>query len=164
MPRGAIRNDRARELQGQRAGFVSRAAAGAIDIAAIFGMYVLVLFVVGLLRFLLTEEPLKLPRPDLIVTIILFNLLGVVMFSTAWSGSGRTIGDDIVGLRVVTATGDDVTSGRALARALILAVTVGLALVPAIWSKRNNGLHDWLCRTTVVYAWRPRSLESRPHE
>jgi len=41
---------------------------------------------------------------------------------------------------------------------------VGLALVPAIWSKRNNGLHDWLCRTTVIYAWRPRSLESRPHE
>ena len=164
MPRGTIRNTRARELQGQRAGFVSRVAAGAIDAGAIFLMYVGVLAVVGVIRFLLTDEDLHLPRPDPAVSVIVIGVIAVMVLSTAWSGSGRTLGDDAVGLRVITASGDNLSSRRALARALLVVCTAGLVLLTALVSKRNNGVHDWLCRTTVIYDWRPRSMETRPPE
>jgi uncharacterized RDD family membrane protein YckC len=164
VPRGTIRNTRARELQGQRAGFVSRLSSGAIDAGAIFAMYVGVLFVLALVRFLLTREDLHLPRPDPMVSVLVIGVIAVMVLSTAWSGSGRTLGDDAVGLRVVTATGGDLSSRRALARALLVVCTAGLVLLTALVSKRNNGVHDWLCRTTVIYDWRPRAMESRPPE
>jgi uncharacterized RDD family membrane protein YckC len=165
VARGTIRNTRSRELQGRRAGFVSRVVAGAVDGAVIFGMYVGLLAAVGIVRFLLTDEKLHIPRPDPLVTFLVIGILAVIVLSTAWSGSGRTIGDDVVGLRVVTATGGDVTSGRAFVRALVVVGTLGLCLLTALVSRRNNGFHDWLCRTAVVYEWRPRLVsESRPSE
>jgi uncharacterized RDD family membrane protein YckC len=164
VPRGEIRNTRARESQGLRAGLASRLAAGVIDAAVIFGTYVGVLFVVGLLRFLFDDESLHLPRPDRLVTVVAIIVIGVIELSTAWSGSGRTVGDDVVGLRVVTADGDDLSSGRAFSRAVLVMFTAGLVLLTALVSKRNNGVHDWLCRTAVVYDWHPQSRKSRPPE
>ena len=90
---------------------MSRVVAGAVDAAVIFGIYVGVLAVVGIVRFLLTDEKLHMPRPDPLVTVVVIGILAVIVLSTAWSGNGRTIGDDVVGLRVVTASGGDVTSG-----------------------------------------------------
>jgi uncharacterized RDD family membrane protein YckC len=160
VPRGTIRNTRARDLQGHRAGFVSRLVAGAIDGAVIFAVFVGILLVVGVLRFLLTDESLHLPRPDPWVSVVVIGVVGLAVLSTAWSGSGRTIGDDVVGLRVVTATGSELSSRRALVRALLVVATAGLVLFTALVSRRNNGVHDWLCRTTVIYDWRPRAMES----
>ncbi len=165
MARGAIRNTRSRELQGRRAGFVSRVVAGVIDGAVIFGVYVALLFAVGVVRFLVSDAKLHLPRPDPWVSIVLLALLAVTLLSTAWSGSGRTVGDDVVGLRVVTASGDELSSSRALVRALIVVGTAGLCLLTAIVSRHNNGVQDWVCRTAVVYDWRPRLVsQSRPPE
>ncbi len=162
MPRGEIRNTRARESQGLRAGIASRLAAGVIDAAVIFGTFIGVLCVVALLRFLFDNESLHLPRPDRLVTVLSIIVIGVIELSTAWSGSGRTVGDDVVGLRVVTANGEVVSSGRAFARVVLVMITGGLVLLTALVSKRNNGVHDWLCRTAVVYDWRPQSRSSRP--
>jgi len=162
VPRGEIRNTRARDSQGLRAGIASRLAAGVIDAAVIFGTFVGVLCVVALLRFLFDHESLHLPRPDRLVTVISIIVIGVIELSTSWSGSGRTVGDDVVGLRVVTANGGIVSSGRAFVRAVLVMITGGLVLLTALVSKRNNGVHDWLCRTAVVYDWRPQSRRSRP--
>jgi uncharacterized RDD family membrane protein YckC len=164
VPRGEIRNTRARESQGLRAGIASRLAAGAVDVAVIFGTFIGVLCVVALLRFLFDHESLHLPRPDRLVTVVSIVVIGVIELSTAWSGSGRTVGDDVVGLRVVTSSGGVVRTRRAFVRAVLVMLTGGLVLLTALVSKRNNGVHDWLCRTAVVYDWRPRphSRESRP--
>jgi len=99
---------------------------------------------------------------DRLVTVISIIVIGVIELSTSWSGSGRTVGDDVVGLRVVTANGGIVSSGRAFVRAVLVMITGGLVLLTALVSKRNNGVHDWLCRTAVVYDWRPQSRRSRP--
>ena len=162
MPRGRSATRAARESQGLRAGIASRLAAGAIDGAVIFGTFIGALCVVALLRFLFDHESLHLPRPDRLVTVLSIIVIGVIELSTAWSGSGRTIGDDFVGLRVVRANGDAVSSGRAFARAVLVMITGGLVLLTALVSRRNNGVHDWLCRTAVVYDWRPQSRQSRP--
>jgi len=164
VPRGEIRNTRARESQGRRAGFASRLAAGAIDAGVIFGTYIGVLFVVGVLRFLFDNESLHLPRPDRGVTVVVIIVIGVIELSTAWSGSGRTVGDDVVGLRVITASGATLGSGRAFVRAVLVMGTLGLVLLTVLVSKRNNGVHDWLCGTTVIYEWRPQHRQTRPPE
>jgi uncharacterized RDD family membrane protein YckC len=145
-----------------RAGIASRLAAGAIDAAVIFGTFVGVLCVVALLRFLFDNESMHLPRPDRLVTVVAIVVIGVIELSTAWSGSGRTVGDSVVGLRVVMADGSPVSSRRAFVRAVLVMCTLGFVLVTVIVSKRNNGVHDWLCRTAVVYDWRPQSRHSRP--
>src|SRR5206468_2103616 len=108
------------------------------------------------------NERLHLPRPEPWVSVLLLGALGVMVLSTAWSGSGRTVGDDVVGLRVVTASGGEVGSSRAFVRAVLVVATGGLVLLTALVSRRNNGIHDWLCRTAVVYDWRPRAMETRP--
>jgi uncharacterized RDD family membrane protein YckC len=163
VPRGEIRNTRARESQGLRAGIASRLAAGAIDGAVIFGTFVGVLCVVALVRYLFDNESMHLPRPDRLVTVVAIVVIGVIELSTAWSGSGRTVGDSVVGLRVVMAAdGGPVGSRRAFVRAVLVMVTLGFVLVTVFVSKRNNGVHDWLCRTAVVYDWRPHSRQSRP--
>jgi uncharacterized RDD family membrane protein YckC len=164
VPRGEIRNTRARESQGLRAGIASRLAAGVIDAAVIFGTFIGVLFVVALLRFLFDDESMHLPRPDRAVTVIAIIVIGVIELSTAWSGSGRTIGDDVVGLRVVMADGRTLNTARAFARAVLVMITGGLVLLTALVSRRNNGVHDWLCRTAVIYEWRPHSRQNRPAE
>jgi uncharacterized RDD family membrane protein YckC len=164
VPRGEIRNARARESQGLRAGIASRLAAGLIDAAVIFGTFIGVLCVIGLLRFLFDNESMHLPRPDRAVSVVAIIVIGVLELSTAWSGSGRTLGDDVVGLRVVMANGESVSSGRAFARAVLVMITGGLVLLTALVSRRNNGVHDWLCRTAVVYDWRPQSRRSGPAE
>ena len=41
-------------------------------------------------------------------------------------------------------------------------ITGGLVLVTVLVSRRNNGVHDWLCRTAVVYDWRPPSRNPDP--
>jgi uncharacterized RDD family membrane protein YckC len=164
VPRGEIRNTRARESQGLRAGIASRLAAGLIDAAVIFGTFVGVLCVVALLRFLFDNESMHLPRPDRLVTVFAIVVIGVIELSTAWSGSGRTVGDSVVGLRVTMADGGPVSSLRAFVRAVLVMFTLGLVLLTAIVSRRNNGVHDWFCRTAVVYDWRAHSRHSRPHE
>ena len=67
----AIRNARAREMQGQRAGFVTRCLACAVDVGIVFVLYTAVLFGFALIRFLVTSKPLQLPSPDTWIRIVL---------------------------------------------------------------------------------------------
>jgi uncharacterized RDD family membrane protein YckC len=53
------------------------------------------------------------------------------------------------------------TSRRAFWRAVLAVATLGLGVLLVLVSKRNKSLYDMWCRTGVVYAWRPASLESR---
>ena len=54
---------------------------------------------------------------------------------------------------------------RALTRAVIVVALPGISMLWIIVSRKNAGLHDLVCRTTVIYDWRAHSAaESRPHE
>jgi uncharacterized RDD family membrane protein YckC len=155
---------RAVALQGRRAGFVSRVSAAAIDVMIVFLAFLAVLAGYAVVDYLVTDDPLELPDPGAILSGTGMAVLLIVVLTFAWSGTGRTIGNLAVGLRVVTESGAALRWPRALVRAVVV---VGLPLLSLGWilvSKKNAGWHDIVCRTTVVYDWRARSGQSRPRE
>lgn len=161
-----IESTRALALQGRRAGFVSRVTAAAIDVLIVFVSFFAALAGFAVVRYLLTSDPLDLPDPGAVWSGVGMFVLLVVVLTMFWSASGRTIGDSVVGLRVVAQTGKELRWHRALVRALVV---VFLPMVSMAWilvSRKNAGLHDLVCRTTVIYDWRPRSgrSESRRRE
>ena len=158
---------RAVAMQGLRAGFASRITAAAVDVLVVFIAFLLALAGWAVAVYLVTDDPLDLPDPGAVATGMGMAALLVVVLTVAWSGSGRTIGNSLVGLRVVTERGNDVRWPRALTRAVIVVALPGVSMLWILVSRKNAGVHDLVCRTTVIYDWRPRSpaaVESRPHE
>ena len=88
---------------------------------------------------------------------LLVWILLVVYLTAGWS-TGRTLGKQIMGLRVVRSDGSPLGVLRALLRALLCA-SFFPALLLALVNRRNRGLEDVAFRTVVTYDWLPRSSE-----
>jgi uncharacterized RDD family membrane protein YckC len=162
--KGEIRSERARLAQGERAGFVSQALAAVLDAVVILAIDYGVLFLFALVRMLVTGDKLRVPDPAPGSNAIIVFVIGVLLLSAAWSGSGRAPGMAIVGLRVVGKDGGPLSPGRAFWRALLAVPTLGLGVLWVLVSKRNKSLYDMLCGSAVVYAWRPALSESRQNQ
>ena len=156
-----IRHERARAAQGQRAGFVSQAVAGALDAAWIIVVDFVALAAVGFLRFLVTGEKYRLPQPGPGWNALLVIVIGVLLLWSAWSGSGRAPGMGVIGLRVVGRDGRQLSSRRAFWRAVLGVVTLGLGILWVLVSKKNKSLYDIVCGSAVVYEWRASLPNSR---
>ena len=148
-----VRETRAERLQGTRAGIVSRLSGGLVDAILVFLMYVVALWGVAIVRALGTEHHIHQPQPDRWVTVVLLVALATVYLGAAWSASGRTPGDQLFGLRVVTSAGAPLSGRRAFARAVVCATLGWLGLVWLTGSRRNLALHDRWCGTAVIYDW-----------
>jgi uncharacterized RDD family membrane protein YckC len=148
--------ERAIAMQGRRAGFVSRSASGAIVVAAAIALYFAIVVAWGFIEFLATNEKFKIPHPDQSVSATVVPLLVAILLAFAWSTSGRSVGDGAMGLRVVTVRGERLGLVRALVRAIVLVTFAVPCMLWILVSRKNAGLHDLLCKTTVVYDWKPR--------
>jgi uncharacterized RDD family membrane protein YckC len=145
---------RARTLQGKRAGFVSRVAAAAIDVMIVFVVLLAALGAYAVVDYLFTDDPLNFPDPGVVWNSVVFSVLLVTVLTLAWSGSGRTLGNAAVGLRVLTESGNRPTWRRALLRAMIVVYIPAISMLWILVSRKNAGLHDLVCRTAVIYDWR----------
>jgi uncharacterized RDD family membrane protein YckC len=152
--KGEIRNERSREVQGQRAGFASQALATTLDAVVIFALDFGVLIVVGFLRFLVGDEHFKVPQPGPAGNAALLVVVAVALLGSSWSGSGRAPGMAVMGLRVVGNDGRPLSSRRAFWRAVLAVLTLGLGVIVVAFSRRNRSLYDMVCGSSVVYAWR----------
>jgi uncharacterized RDD family membrane protein YckC len=161
MSRDEIRHERSREAQGTRAGFVSQALAMALDLLNVVVVYFALLLVYGGLRFVVTDSAFAMPQPGKGVNGVLLVAIGWFVLAAAWATSGRALGMGLVGLRVVTAEGEALGRGQSRVRALLVIFTVGLGVVTVLFSRRNKSAYDMICKTAVVYSWRPRLAESR---
>lgn len=148
-----IRDTRAADLQGGRAGFASRVAADAIDFAVVQVIYISILVGLGVVKFLVERKNFSAPAPDVIVTVIAQWLIIVLYLGTNWSSTGRSIGKSILGLRVTNAAGATMSPRRAFLRAALCA-TFWAGLLWIFVSKRNAALQDLVLSTRVVYDWR----------
>lgn len=156
-----IRSERARESQGQRAGFVSQAIGAALDAGWIFVVDFVVLVLYGFLRFLLTDKAYEFPQPGPVLNLLLLFVIGVALLSTAWSGSGRAPGMAVLGLRVVGRDGRRLDPRRAFWRAVLGVATLGLGVLWVLVSRKNKSLYDIVCGSAVVYEWRADLSETR---
>ncbi|MFJ9037230.1 RDD family protein [Streptomyces sp. NPDC102406] len=143
---------RALTAQGRRAGIVSRTVADVIDLGLVsaFCGAALLLYAVG--DYVLTGAPFTLPSPPRPVGAAAAPLIAVGYLTGCWTVAGRTPGKQCAGLRVVRASGDPLTTGRALLRA-VLCVLLPIGLCWVVLSRRNASLQDLVVRTAVLYDW-----------
>jgi len=145
--------ERARAIQGQRAGFVTRLAANVIDMVVVAITWVGFLLFIGLARFI--AHPLHgwhLPEPSTWGSGLTICLLAIVYLTIAWSGTGRSIGKRMAGLRVHGGSGAQLGTGRAAARAALY-VVFPIGFLWVLVSRKNKSLYDVLLATAVVYDW-----------
>jgi uncharacterized RDD family membrane protein YckC len=142
----------ARGYQGQRAGLVSRLLASAIDLAVVVGVVAAGYLGVSMVLFLWNPSKFHFPAPDRAWLLIAG---GVVLFCYLWASwvlSGRTLGDLLLGLRVVNYQGGPLhVYGAALRAALCVVFPIGIFWVAV--SRANRSVADVVLRTSVVYAW-----------
>lgn len=139
-------------IQGRRAGFVTRAAANALDVALVVLLLFAGYLVVAALRFLWHPSSFRFPAPSLELVLTIGGLLLIGYFALAWTAVGRTYGDEVLGLRVVDRRGRRLGGALATARAA-LCVLFPLGLLWVLVSPRNRALQDVVLRTSVVYDW-----------
>jgi uncharacterized RDD family membrane protein YckC len=143
---------RARALQGSRAGFVSRVLAAALDVAVVLLAETAILAFVALIRWVITAGDFEIGQPRGVAAPVLTSALAVIYFGYLWTTTGRTLGEQILGLRTVTEHGSRVPWLRAYVRAcLTVAFPVGLLWI--VISRKNASVQDLLCRTAVIYDW-----------
>ncbi len=135
---------------GRPAGFVTRAAANAVDAALVTAVVALLYAGVAGFRFLLAPTKFRLVAPEFTWVLVAIGVGLVLYWTASWSGAGRTHGDALMGLRVVG------THGRRLhvLYAALRAVVCVLFLPGLFWvlvSRRNRSVQDVVLRTRVLY-------------
>ena len=147
-----IRYAEARALQGHRAGFASRAVADAVDLGVIWLLGLSTLLVAGVVGYLLTGPPFHLPVLPNWLDAGVGGVIAVVYLGLSWAATGRSVGKQVVGLRVADRRGRRLPLWRSFARAtLYVLFPAGLLWILA--SRRNASIQDLVVGTVVVYDW-----------
>ena len=147
----------ARSFQGDRAGIVSRVLANAIDLAIL-----VVVLGAGYLGwsaclFLRRGASFRFPTVTYQGTYVVGAIVLTLLFTVAWSTTGRSYGDRLLGLRVIGRRGDRLGLAAAFVRA-VLCVAFPPLLFWAIVDRRS--VQDLVLHTAVIYDWaeQPRSV------
>jgi uncharacterized RDD family membrane protein YckC len=126
-----------------------------IDLAVTLGITLGAYVGISAISFVVRPRTFEWPDPGpvLLAAVYLFLLIAYLTFT--WSASGRSLGDQVMGLRVL-AVGDGTLRGaRAFLRAIVCAV-FPLGLLWCAVDRRRRAIHDLLLGTRVVYDWIPR--------
>jgi uncharacterized RDD family membrane protein YckC len=146
------------EFQGERAGFVSRAIAASIDVALIVLVVLGTMAVLWVISFIFDPGSLSVTAaesgrvPPAIWFVLYGYVLNVLYWTVFWATSGRTIGNLVMGLRVVNFKGQHQRWSGAFLRALFCTV-FPVGLLWAIISGANRSVQDVVLRTSVIYDW-----------
>ena len=141
-------------MQGRRAGIVSRILADAIDL--MIAVAIVIIAYLGFSAVLFIARPARFtwPHPSTSLSSSLVALLLVLYLAIGWSETGRTVGKQVMGLRLVNGRGDPPSLWSALLRA-VLCVVFPIGLAWSGFDRRNRSLQDLLMRTSVLYDWLP---------
>ena len=142
----------ARALQGHRAGFASRVVADLVDLGVAWLLGLSALLAVGVVRYLLTGPPLRLPVLPNWLDASAGAAIAVGYLTFSWSATGRSVGKQIAGLRVVDRGGQRMSLRRSFIRA-VLYVLFPAGLLWILASRRNASLQDLIVGTAVLYDW-----------
>jgi uncharacterized RDD family membrane protein YckC len=158
-----------RKLVGQYAGFLSRAVGLILDYvivtAIIVGSGIVVNLLFSALRIDLTACPAGTPIDSVkmgacvggrVFLVVFAIILGPLYYVFFCSLTGQTLGQRVMGLRVVRLNGRRLGFWVSLVRwigYLVCILTLGIGYLWVLVDDRRMGWHDKLARTCVVYAW-----------
>jgi len=142
---------RARAFQGLRSGPVSRTIAGVIDVGVVALATAGVVLGWSLIESL-GDRAFELSIPGPLGAFLLGESLLTIYLWFGWATTGRTIGKQVMGLRLVNYRGELMRPGGALLRALAC-VIFPLGLLWSLVSSHNRSLQDVVLRTSVIYDW-----------
>lgn len=135
------------------AGIVTRGIAGAIDLGAVLVLMGSGYLAVAFVRLLFSPQTFTFSQPGIFLSTTAFITVSTVYLTVCWASTGRTVGNVVMGLRVITSGHRLVRWPLALVRAA-LCVLFAFGLGWAVIDRRRRSLQDILLRTTVVYDWR----------
>jgi uncharacterized RDD family membrane protein YckC len=142
----------ARKYQGRPAGLISRFLAASVDLLVVIIVLVCIYAGWSAALFLLQPARFEFPDPSVVFSFGAGFVVLTVYLTAAWTMTGRTYGNHLMGLRVVDRAGRVMRLPRALLRALLCALfPIGLMWVAV--SSRNYSLQDIVSRTAVRYDW-----------
>ena len=135
------------------AGIVTRAAALGVDLAmgVVIGS-ILYLTVAGA-RFIWSPTSFSWPDMPFFLTLTVQFCIAVVYLTFCWATTGRTYGDSLLGLRVLSMFGRVPGWTLSFVRA-VFCVFVPVGLFWVILSPERRSIQDVVLRTVVVYDWR----------
>lgn len=143
----------ARPFQGNPAGVVTRGVAAVTDLLVVLSVGALIWVGSAALVFIFRPTRFAFPSPTLTLSLVVLGVVAWVYLTAWWATSGRTLGNQLLGLRVVTVRDRRLPWSVAALRALAYIVfPVGL-LWSAVSSKCRS-LQDIVLRTQVIYDWR----------
>jgi uncharacterized RDD family membrane protein YckC len=145
----------ARPYQGERAGVVTRTAAGVIDYALVTVSVFLSYSTIALLLFVSNPISYSWPRWQFYWFLIAGWSYLVIYLAVAWRVTGRTYGDRIMGIRVVNYQGRRMRTFGSLARATFCAF-LPVGLFWCVFSGSNRSIQDIVLRTSVIHDWQHR--------
>lgn len=143
----------ARSFQGRRAGIVSRVFANAIDFAILLVLLGALYFGWSAVLFLRRGRDFRFPTVSYAGVYVAGSVVFALYFALTWWSTGRTYGDQVMGLRVVNRKGEHLGLWHALLRA-VLCVVFPLLLFWAVVNGRS--VQDLVVRTSVIYDWEHR--------
>jgi len=136
-------------------GFGRRLMATLIDGILLAFFTFLVAFAIGFVGiFVQMYNPYEtLPLEGLI--IICGVILSVVYYVGYWSKSGQTLGNTLLGIKVVSKDGSGLSRGKAFLRYIGYIVSGVLWSIGFLWvafDRKRQGWHDKIAGTYVIYA------------
>ena len=144
----------ARAFQGRPAGIVSRSVANLIDAAVVVGILLAGYLGINGLLFFLDPRGFHFREPVPLWTLTAGFVVAGLYFAITWAWVARSIGDHVMGLRVVGRRGRRIRPLVALLRAGFC-VVFPIGLFWCVINPRSASVQDIVLRTSVVYDWMP---------
>ena len=136
-------------------GFSRRTIAALIDFLFITFIGFLVTFLLGFLGLFIEMFTAEQSHYLQAIIVIAFLLVSVLYYLVSWTRSGSTMGQMVVGARVVATNGAKLGWGKAILRYigyLVSAAVFALGFVWVIFDKKRQGWHDKIAGTMVIMA------------
>jgi uncharacterized RDD family membrane protein YckC len=161
QPRVEVVPAEARDIQGKPAGLISRTIANILDLGLVFAFVAGTYVVWAGVKFLWQGRDFTRPTPGFALAFAFMTVVHIVYFAAAWTTSGRTFGDRLMGLRVVGRSGRTLGFGWASIRA-VLCVYFPFGLMWAGIDRQHRSVQDLILRTSVIHDWSVRPVD--PHQ
>lgn len=143
------------DFEKEPAGIITRSVAAFLDMLVVLTSLVVIWAAFAAVAFLARPTHFTVPSPEWNVVVWVAGVVSVLYLATAWATTGRTVGAQVMGLRVLDRHGQPLGWVRSTVRAVAY-VVFPLGLAWSIVDSRRRSVQDLVLASSVVYDWVPR--------